>query len=219
MELPLSEVREKLRDFGPVNQMALEEYEIIDGRYHQLTEQHEDLTGAIESLEETIKEINGIARTRFMETFSRVEGHFVSLFSRLFGGGEAALTLAEGDPLEAGIQIFASPKGKKLSSIELLSGGEKAMTAISLLFALYLERPSPFCFLDEVDAPLDDVNVIRFNRLLREFTDRTQFLVVTHNKLTMERADRLYGVTMEEEGVSRMVAVEIGRKEREQAEA
>lgn len=214
MEMSLTEVRDKLRDFGPVNQMALEEYEVIDGRYNQITEQHEDLTKAIESLEETIKEINTIARERFMTTFTRVEGHFVSLFSRLFGGGEAALTLAEGDPLEAGIQIYASPKGKKLSSIELLSGGEKAMTAISLLFALYLERPSPFCFLDEVDAPLDDVNVIRFNRLLREFTDRTQFLVVTHNKLTMERADRLYGVTMEEEGVSRMVAVEIGRKEK-----
>lgn len=218
-EMPLLEIRDKLRDIGPVNQMALEEYEIIDGRYNQITVQHADLLQAIESLEETIKEINLIARKRFMDTFTRVEGHFVSLFSRLFGGGEAALSLAEGDPLEAGIKIYASPKGKKLSSIDLLSGGEKAMTAISLLFALYLERPSPFCFLDEVDAPLDDVNVIRFNRLLREFTDRTQFLVVTHNKLTMERADRLYGVTMEEEGVSRMVAVEIGKTEREKAQA
>ena len=219
LEMPLNEVREKFRELGPVNQMALEEYEIIDGRYNQITVQHEDLKKAIESLEETIREINMIARKRFMDTFTRVEGHFVSLFSRLFGGGEAALSLLEGDPLEAGIQIFASPKGKKTASIDLLSGGEKAMTAIALLFALYLERPSPFCFLDEVDAPLDDVNVVRFNRLLREFTDRTQFMVVTHNKLTMERADRLYGVTMEEEGISRMVAVEIGKKEREKANA
>lgn len=218
-ESPLGELRDALRDIGPVNQMALEEFEIVDQRYTQLTDQHKDLTEAIETLEETIQEINQIARTRFMETFTRVEGHFVSLFSRLFGGGEASLSLAEGDPLEAGIQIFASPKGKSLSAIDLLSGGEKAMTAIALLFALYLERPSPFCFLDEVDAPLDDVNVIRFNRLLREFTDRTQFLVVTHNKLTMERADRLYGVTMEQEGVSRMVAVEIGKKDREGVEA
>ena len=218
-ETPLGDLRDALRDIGPVNQMALEEYEIVDQRYQQLTEQHKDLTEAIGTLEESIHEINAIARTRFMETFTRVEGHFVSLFSRLFGGGEAALNLAEGDPLEAGIQIYASPKGKKLSAIDLLSGGEKAMTAIALLFALYLERPSPFCFLDEVDAPLDDVNVIRFNRLLREFTDRTQFLVVTHNKLTMERADRLYGVTMEQEGVSRMVAVEIGKKDREGIEA
>ncbi len=212
MEKPLGEIRDDLRDIGPVNQMAVEEFEIIDGRWKQITDQHADLTEAINTLEETIKEINGIARERFLATFTRVEGHFVSLFSRLFGGGDAALSLAEGDPLEAGIQIFASPKGKKLSSIDLLSGGEKAMTAIALLFALYLERPSPFCFLDEVDAPLDDVNVVRFNRLLREFTDRTQFLVVTHNKLTMERADLLYGVTMEEEGVSRMVAVEIGKR-------
>jgi chromosome segregation protein len=212
MEKPLGEIRDELRDIGPVNQMAVEEFEIIDGRWKQITEQHDDLTEAINTLEETIKEINGIARERFLATFTRVEGHFVSLFSRLFGGGDAALSLAEGDPLEAGIQIFASPKGKKLSSIDLLSGGEKAMTAIALLFALYLERPSPFCFLDEVDAPLDDVNVVRFNRLLREFTDRTQFLVVTHNKLTMERADLLYGVTMEEEGISRMVAVEIGKR-------
>lgn len=217
-ETPLGELRDALRDIGPVNQMALEEYEVVDQRFTQLTEQHTDLVDAIGTLEETIQEINSIARERFMATFTRVEGHFVSLFSRLFGGGEAALNLADGDPLEAGIQIYASPRGKKLSSIDLLSGGEKAMTAIALLFALYLERPSPFCFLDEVDAPLDDVNVIRFNRLLREFTDRTQFLVVTHNKLTMERADRLYGVTMEQEGVSRMVAVEIGRKDREGVE-
>ncbi|MCB2212851.1 chromosome segregation protein SMC [bacterium] len=219
LDLPLGELREQVRDFGPVNQMALEEYEVVDRRWQQLTEQNDDLERAVNALEDTIREINSIARKRFLETFSRVEGHFVGLFSRLFGGGEAALSLAEGDPLEAGIHIFASPKGKKLSSIDLLSGGEKAMTAIALLFALYLERPSPFCFLDEVDAPLDDVNVIRFNRLLREFTDRTQFLVVTHNKLTMERADRLYGVTMEEEGVSKLVAVEIGRTEPEEVDS
>jgi chromosome segregation protein len=218
LDNPLGELRENLRDFGPVNMMALEEYEVVDRRWTQFSEQNADLEQAVELLEDTIREINSIARKRFLETFGRVEGHFVGLFSRLFGGGEAALSLAEGDPLEAGIHIFASPKGKKLSSIDLLSGGEKAMTAIALLFALYLERPSPFCFLDEVDAPLDDVNVIRFNRLLREFTDRTQFLVVTHNKLTMERADRLYGVTMEEEGVSKLIAVEIGRAEREEVD-
>jgi len=215
MEKPLGEIRDALKEIGPVNQMAFEEYEVTDSRWKQITEQHQDLTEAINTLRETIKEINSVARERFLETFTRVEGHFVGLFSRLFGGGEAALSLAEGDPLEAGIQIYASPKGKKLSSIDLMSGGEKAMTAISLLFALYLERPSPFCFLDEVDAPLDDVNVVRFNRLLKEFTDRTQFLVVTHNKLTMERAERLYGVTMEEEGVSKMVTVSIGKMERE----
>jgi len=219
MDKALGELREMLREFGPVNMMALEEYEVVDRRWQQLSEQNADLEQAVATLEDTIQEINSIARKRFLETFGRVEGHFVGLFSRLFGGGEAALSLGEGDPLEAGIQIYASPRGKKLSSIDLLSGGEKAMTAIALLFALYLEKPSPFCFLDEVDAPLDDVNVVRFNRLLREFTDRTQFLVVTHNKLTMERADRLYGVTMEEEGVSKLIAVEIGQTEREEVDS
>ena len=214
----LTEVREALRDIGPVNQMALEEYEEVDQRYDRLIKEHADLVEAEETLQKTIDEINIVARERFMETFSRVEGNFVSLFARLFGGGEAALMLDEGDPLEAGIKIYASPKGKKLNVIDLLSGGEKAMTAISLLFALYLERPAPFCFLDEVDALLDDVNVVRFNRMLREFTDRTQFLVVTHNKLTMERSDRLYGVTMQEEGISRLVGVDLGKRDAEKVE-
>ncbi len=209
LEKTLSELREGLRDVGPVNQMAIEEFEVIDMRYKSLLEQQEDLVGAKDALTETIDEINSIARERFLSTFTRVEGHFIRLFAKLFGGGEAALSLGEGDPLDAGIKIYGSPKGKRLTSIDLLSGGEKAMTAIALLFSLYLERPAPFCFLDEVDAPLDDENVLRFNNLLREFTESTQFLVVTHNKLTMEKADRLYGVTMEEEGISKLVAVEI----------
>lgn len=219
LEKTLGEVREALRDIGPVNQMALEEYEVIDRRWVALSEQEADLVKAMETMQETIREINRIARERFLETFSRVEGHFISLFVRLFGGGEAALTLAEGDPLEAGIQIYASPRSKKLAAIHLLSGGEKALTAIALLFALYLEKPAPFCFLDEVDAPLDDTNVVRFNKLLREFTNRTQFLTVTHNKLTMEQADRLYGVTMEEEGVSRLVAVRLEAPDRKGVQA
>ncbi len=209
---PLSELREALYNIGPVNQMAVEEFEEVDRRFTSMNEQRADLVEAKETLEQTIKEINSIARRRFLETFKRVEGNFVELFKRLFNGGEASLALAEGDPLEAGIQIFASPRGKRMNAVDLLSGGEKAMTAIALLFALYLERPAPFCFLDEVDAPLDDVNVQRFNELLKEFTNRTQFLVVTHNKLTMERADRLYGVTMEEDGVSKLVAVEISNR-------
>jgi len=209
LEKTLSELREGLRDIGPVNQMAVEEFEVVDRRFRSLSEQQKDLVSAKETLMETIEEINDVARRKFLETFGRVEGHFVTLFAKLFGGGEAELTLGDGDPLEAGIRIYASPKGKRLTSIDLLSGGEKAMTAIALLFSLYLERPAPFCFLDEVDAPLDDVNVLRFNSLLREFTNRTQFIVVTHNKLTMEHADRLYGVTMEVEGISQMVSVQL----------
>ncbi|MBD3165687.1 chromosome segregation protein SMC [bacterium] len=215
MDRPLGELRDGLKTIGPVNQMALEEYEVIDARWQTLKAEYDDLAGARAALEETISEINGVARKRFLDTFGRVHGNFQDLFVRLFGGGEARLELADGDPLEAGIKIFATPRGKNLSAIDLLSGGEKALTAIALLFALYLERPSPFCFLDEVDAPLDDSNVGRFADLLEDFTDRTQFLVVTHNKLTMERADRLYGVTMEEEGSSRLVAVEIAAREME----
>ncbi len=218
MEKTLGEIREALQTIGPVNQMAVEEFEVIDRRWHSIKKEHDDLSAAKATLEDTIHEINAVARRRFLETFSRVEGNFISLFSRLFGGGVASLSLGDGDPLEAGIKIYASPKGKKLAAIDLLSGGEKAMTAIALLFALYLEKPAPFCFLDEVDAPLDDVNVKRFTNLLREFTDRTQFLVVTHNKLTMEQADRLYGVTMEEEGVSKLVAVEIAGRSTEGVE-
>ncbi len=213
----LSELRDALHNIGPVNQMAVEEFEEVDRRYKTMNEQREDLVEAKETLDQTIKEINSIARRRFVETFKRVEANFVDLFHRLFRGGEASLALDEGDPLEAGIKIFASPRGKRLTAVDLLSGGEKAMTAIALLFALYLERPAPFCFLDEVDAPLDDVNVERFNDLLREFTESTQFLVVTHNKLTMERADRLYGVTMEEDGVSKLVAVELGKRREDDA--
>ncbi len=213
LEKSLSELREDLQSIGPVNEMALEEFGEVDARYTLLQEQIDDLTKAKATLEETIHEINTVARERFRQTFERVNAHFCDLFRRLFEGGEASLDLAEGDPLEAGIRIYATPRGKKLGTIELMSGGEKALTAIALLFALYLEKPAPFCFLDEVDAPLDDVNVVRFNHLLREFTDRTQFLVVTHNKLTMEHADRLYGITMEEEGVSRLVTVEIEGRE------
>jgi chromosome segregation protein len=216
MDRPLGELRDGLKTIGPVNQMALEEYEVIDARWQTLKSEYDDLAEAKAALEETVSEINGVARKRFLDTFGRVHENFQDLFVRLFGGGEARLELSEGDPLEAGIKIFATPRGKNLSAIDLLSGGEKALTAIALLFALYLERPSPFCFLDEVDAPLDDSNVGRFADLLEEFTDRTQFLVVTHNKLTMERADRLYGVTMEEEGSSRLVAVEIAAREMEQ---
>ncbi|MBZ0265673.1 hypothetical protein K8I28_13500, partial [bacterium] len=210
-ETPLGELREKLRSIGAVNEMAVEEYEEIDRRYQDLRAQVNDLLSAKEQLEDTIHDINNIARDQFITTFERVNENFIGLFKRMFEGGEASLALDDGDPLEAGIRIYATPKGKKLSNIELMSGGEKALTAISLLFSLYMERPSPFCFLDEVDAPLDDVNVVRFNKLLYEFTKRTQFLMVTHNKLTMERTDRIYGITMEQEGISKLIAVQLGK--------
>jgi len=166
------------------------------------------LLKAKRDLVETIDIINATARKQFLETFEEVQKNFSKVFSTFFEGGRASLILREGtDPLEADIDIFATPGGKRVSSLQLMSGGEKSLTAISLLFAIYLVKPSPFCIFDEVDAPLDDINVKRFTKALREFSKNTQFLVVTHNKLTMRAANQLYGVTMEEEGVSKIVSV------------
>ena len=158
---------------------------------------------------QTIEEINATAQRKFLETFAQIRTNFIETFKSLFDpGDECDLKLEEGvDPLEARIEIVAKPRGKRPTSIDLLSGGEKTLTATALLFAIYLVKPSPFCILDEVDAPLDDANVDRFTRILRKFSDNTQFIVVTHNKRTMEAANALYGVTMEEEGVSKIVTV------------
>jgi chromosome segregation protein len=159
------------------------------------------------NLKETIKVINDTAYERFGKVFSKIRENFIQVFKSFFENGEADLRLDEGDPLEADIIIEANPKGKKLGSLTLLSGGEKTLTAISLLFSIYLVKPSPFCILDEVDAPLDDMNIGRFVGALRKFSDNTQFIVVTHNKLTMKATDYLYGITMEEQGVSKVVSV------------
>jgi chromosome segregation protein len=165
---------------------------------------------SVESLKKTIKEINEASSERFRETFVEVNKAFGETFARLFRGGEAEMHLLdESDPLESGIEIVARPPGKRLQNLMLLSGGEKALTAIALLFALFRTKPSPFCILDEVDAPLDDVNTVRFVDLIKDLAVETQFIVVTHNKLTMEAAGSLYGVTMEEKGVSKLVAVKI----------
>ncbi|MBF8248358.1 MAG: smc, partial [Bacteroidetes bacterium] len=159
----------------------------------------------------TIDEINTTAQQKFLETFEKIRENFVMIFKELFDeGDECDLALEkEVDPLEAKIEITAKPRGKRPTSIDLLSGGEKTLTAIALLFAIYLVKPSPFCILDEVDAPLDDSNIDRFTRILRKFSNNTQFVVVTHNKRTMESANALYGVTMEEEGISKLVSVRL----------
>jgi chromosome segregation protein len=205
----LAELREKLERLGPVNLLAVTGYEEKKERVRFLREQKRDLEGAKQRLLEAIERINERARQLFLETFRQVEDHFQRTFQSLFPGGEARLLLAEEDPLEATIEIQARPRGKKLESIRLLSTGERALTATALLFALYLVKPSPFCILDEVDAPLDDANTERFVRMLRHFSDRTQFVVITHNKRTMEAADVLYGVTMEEPGISKIVSVRL----------
>jgi len=203
-------LKARLRSMGPVNLLALEEYDEESKRLEFLTGQYEDLESARTMLAETIEEINATAKKMFIKTFELVRQNFTSMFSRLFEGGEADLRLLEpSDPLDSPIEIVASPGGKKLGRLSLLSGGERALTAIALLFAIYMVKPSPFCILDEVDAPLDDSNVKRFIRMLREFAGRTQFIVITHNKVTMQATDRLYGVTMEESGISKVVSVRL----------
>jgi chromosome segregation protein len=205
----LDDVQRKIDELGPINMAAVEEYNAAKERLDFLTQQRDDLAEAKENLEKTIIRMNRAARARFLDTFEEVRHNFMKTFQALFEGGEADLMIEEGDPLEAGIEIMARPRGKRLQSIALMSGGETALTAIALLFAIYLVKPSPFCVFDEVDAPLDDANVRRFAAALRQFARDTQFLVVTHNKRTMEAADYLYGITMEEPGMSKMVSVRL----------
>jgi len=201
---------EKLEKIGPVNMLAVEEHQEESARLEFLLAQRADLKEARDDLRAAIRQINETATHLFQETFQRIRENFRSTFQRLFEGGEADLWLEdEGDPLESTIEIHASPKGKKTQRIDLLSGGERALTALSLLFGIYLVKPSPFCVLDEVDAPLDESNIYRFIRLLQEFKDQTQFIVITHNARTIEAADWIYGVTMEEPGVSRIVGVRL----------
>jgi chromosome segregation protein len=217
-EQRLGELRERFRGLGPVNLLALEEYNKKKERHTFLVAQRDDLLQAKSQLLEAIEKINHTASQLFRETFAEVETHFRETFGTLFQGGECALRMIGDDPLECEIEIVARPRGKNLQSISLLSGGERALTAIALLFAIYLVKPSPFCILDEVDAPLDDANVDRFVAMLRRFSDRTQFIVVTHNKKTMEVAESLYGVTMQEPGVSKIVSVRFDRQHGEPVE-
>jgi len=209
----IRDLRVKVKTLGLVNPLAFEEWKKEKERLDLLTTQRQDLIDSRATLNTTIEEINQTAQEKFFETFSKVRDNFTTIFKSLFDeGDEADLILEEGeDPLEAKIDIIAKPRGKRPHSIDMLSGGEKTLTAIALLFAIYLVKPSPFCILDEVDAPLDDANIDRFVKILRQFSDNTQFIVVTHNKRMMEASDTLYGVTMEEEGVSKLVAVNFNK--------
>lgn len=205
----VQDLKTKVKNLGPINLVAHSEYEEEKERLEFLHKQRDDLVESEKDVIRTIEEINNTAQAQFSETFEKIRSHFVQIFRTLFNpGDEADLKIEENaDPLEAKIEIIAKPKGKRPTSIELLSGGEKTLTAIALLFAIYLVKPSPFCILDEIDAPLDDANIDRFTRILDEFSKDTQFIVVTHNKRTMEAANTLYGVTMQEEGVSKLVSV------------
>ena len=206
----LKSMREKLSRYGEVNLTAIQEYEEVQGRYDFLMEQKTDLDNSIRILGEAIVKIDESTKARFVETFEAVNVKFAEIFPILFNGGKADLTLTNPDNLlEAGVDIMVQPPGKRLQSISLLSGGEKALTAVSLVLAIFARKPSPFCLLDEVDAPLDDANVSRFNTVIRKMAEKTQFIVITHNKKTMEIAEALYGVTMERAGVSKMTSVRL----------
>lgn len=216
----LQDRRTKLKDLGSVNLMAPEEYAEVKERYDFLSGQLADLEKAREDLKRITEEIRTESAELFLDTYNKIKKNFHNMFRRLFGGGRGELRLVDPDHvLESGIEIYAQPPGKKLEAISLLSGGEKSLTAIALLFATYMVRPSPFCFLDEIDAALDEANVIRFVNLLREFGRISQFIVITHNKKTVIGADALLGVTMEESGVTKVIAVRLERGDEGRAAA
>jgi chromosome segregation protein len=209
-EARLLELRRNIETIGEVNLTAIDAYRELEQRWEFLCRQEADLQGSLDGLHAAIAKINRTTRKRFRETFDQVNAMFQQIFPRLFLGGRAELTLTdEQDLLEAGIEIAVQPPGKRLQNVGLLSGGEKALTAIALIFAIFLIKPSPFCVLDEVDAPLDEANIQRFNDMVREMSSRSQFIVITHSKKTMEMADILYGVTMEDPGVSKLVSVQL----------
>lgn len=209
-EQVIADLKKKIERLGPVNMMAIEQFDELEARHTFLTMQRKDLLDSIAQTGEAIRRIDKTTRERFEEAFHSINHHFERTFTTLFGGGRAGLVLIdqENDP-ESGIDIIAQPPGKRLQNVQLLSGGEKALTAMGLMFAIFKYRPSPFCLLDEIDAPLDDANIGRFVEMLQGMQGHTQFILITHNRKTMEIADRLYGVTMEEPGVSKLISVQL----------
>jgi chromosome segregation protein len=209
-EEAIAGLRAKIDRLGPVNMMAIEQFDELEERYRFLTGQRQDLVDSIAATGEAIKRIDKTTRERFREAFAAINTYFEETFTTLFGGGRAGLVLLdEDDLLESGIDIIAQPPGKRLQNVQLLSGGEKALSAMALMFAIFRYRPSPFCLLDEIDAPLDESNIGRFLEMLYGMLDRTQFIIITHSRKTMEMADRLYGVTMEEPGVSKLISLRL----------
>jgi len=203
-------LKREIRELGEVNVSSIEEYEKVNERYNFLTTQKEDLLRAKDMLLEIINQMDEVMKEKFIETFKLVQVEFKDTFRKLFGGGDAELKLTDqNNILETGVDIIALPPGKKLQHISLLSGGEKTLTAIALLFAILKIRPVPFCILDEVEAALDEANVDNFGKYLSEYKDKTEFIIITHKKKTMEYADVLYGITMQESGVSKLVSVKL----------
>jgi chromosome segregation protein len=208
-EEQLQLVANRIQRLGPINLAAIDEYKIESERKDYLDKQNTELESALETLRSAIQKIDKETRTRFKETFELVNTHIQGLFPKLFGGGHAYLEMTGDDLLDTGVTLMARPPGKKNSSIHLLSGGEKALTAIAMVFAIFKLNPAPFCMLDEVDAPLDDANVSRYATMVKEMSEQVQFIFITHNKISMEAANQLMGVTMHEAGVSRLVSVDV----------
>jgi chromosome segregation protein len=208
IEEELATIKAKIDKILDVNLGAIREYEQLKDRFDFLEEQRNDLVRAIEDLHKVIRKINTITQKRFLETFDFINQKLNEVFPKLFGGGTATLTLKDpNDPLETGVEFMIHPPGKKLTRLSLLSGGEKAMAAIAFIFSIFLIKPTAFCLLDEIDAPLDDANVYRFNDLLSLIGEKSQIIMITHNKRSMEFADTLFGITMEEKGISKVVSV------------
>ncbi|HLV60699.1 MAG TPA: hypothetical protein VKY51_04785, partial [Fredinandcohnia sp.] len=217
----IASLRREIERMGEVNLTALEEHAELSEKFEFLDRQRDDLEASLEKLRKAIAKIDATSKERFQETFRIVNEKFQQVFPRLFGGGKAQLVLVRDESrpdAEPGVDIVAQPPGKKMQNVNLMSGGEKALTAVSLIFAIFLVKPTPFCLLDEVDAPLDEANVGRYNEMVREMSKTSQFILITHNKRTMEIADNLYGVTMEEPGVSKTVNVRLSRDEKAEME-
>lgn len=208
-ESELEAVKARIARLGNINLAAIDEFQEQSERMRYLEAQHADISSALTTLEAAIRKIDRETRSRFKETFERINSGLQELFPRVFGGGNASLELTGDDLLDTGVSIMARPPGKRNATIHMLSGGEKALTAVALVFAIFQLNPAPFCMLDEVDAPLDDANVGRFCELVRSMSDQIQFIFITHNKVTMELADQLLGITMHEPGVSRLVSVDV----------
>jgi chromosome segregation protein len=212
LENTLAAIRRKIENIGDVNLEAIREFEEQKARHDFLCEQRDDLVKAIEGLHKVIRKINRITQERFLDTFNRINEKLKEVFPRLFEGGSARLVLTNpSEPLETGVEFMVHPPGKKLTRMSLLSGGEKALSAISFIFSIFLLRPASFCLMDEIDAPLDDANIVRFNNLMKVIGEQSQIIMVTHNKNSMEFADTLFGITMEQKGLSKVVSVNIGR--------
>jgi chromosome segregation protein len=214
LQAEMQELRKKIQELGPINNLAIQEFRDLKKRFEYYIDQKMDIEKARQDIIDVIEDINKTSIDLFMNTFNDIQKNFSDVFKRLFEGGEAFLEMI--DPvnvLDSGIDIMVRPPGKKFKNINLLSGGERALTAIALLFATYMVKPSPFCFLAEIDAPLDEQNIEKFVKMLREFSKSSQFIIVTHNKKTMNICESIYGITMEEPGVSKLVSLKIERVE------